>query len=107
MVQTGFKAEAHCWKCFKENTDMSLIDGKPINLCKGCIYVLKVMSQWLNAYGLAVRVVGEFTEQEETDQDPGGKDRVGRGRRGPARPVEPSEHPTAEDIAAAEHRGAL
>lgn len=56
-VQTGFKAEAHCWKCFKENTDMSFLDGKPVNLCKGCLYVVKQFSQWLNAYGLGIREI--------------------------------------------------
>lgn len=57
MVQTGFKAEAHCWKCFKENVDMTLMDGKAMNLCKGCLYVVKQLSQWLNAYGLGVRQI--------------------------------------------------
>ena len=57
MVQTGFRAEAHCWKCFKENVDMSVLDGKPMNLCKGCLYVVKQFSSWLNAYGLGVREI--------------------------------------------------
>lgn len=57
MVQTGFRAEAHCWKCFKVNADMTFLDGKAVNLCKGCIYVVKQFSQWLNAYGLGIREI--------------------------------------------------
>jgi len=67
MVQTGFKAEAHCWKCFKENTDIGFIDGKAINLCKGCLYVVKQLSQWLNAYGLGIRQ--SLTEWQEDKID--------------------------------------
>jgi len=57
VVQTGFKAQEHCWKCFKENKEIGFIDEKPINLCKGCLYVVKQMSQWLNAYGLGIRQI--------------------------------------------------
>lgn len=56
-VTTGFQAARHCWKCFKENEALTLIDGKPMNLCKGCLYTLKQLTQWLEAYGLKIRVI--------------------------------------------------
>jgi len=87
MVQTGFKAEEHCWKCFKENRDIGFIDDKAINLCKGCLYVVKQMSQWLNAYGLGIRQVIAFSAEEAQDQiedlTRDGKKRVSRGKKGP------------------------
>lgn len=83
MVQTGFKAEAHCWKCFKENTDISLLDGKAMNLCKGCLYVVKQLAQWLNAYGLGIRQIqiAPVSAEELTAGKNQGK-RGARGRKG-------------------------
>lgn len=83
MVQTGFKAEAHCWKCFKENSDMSLLDGKAVNLCKGCLYVVKQFSQWLNAYGLGIRqiMIAAVNKDELSVGENQGK-RGSRGRKG-------------------------
>jgi len=84
MVQTGFKAEAHCWKCFKENQDLTLMDGKAMNLCKGCLYIVKQMSQWLNAYGLGIRQVTilSFSEEELSAGLEKGKKRVSREKKG-------------------------
>lgn len=57
IIVTGFRAERHCWKCFKENDLLTLIDDKPMNLCKGCLYTIKQMTQWLEAYGLKIRQI--------------------------------------------------
>jgi len=64
-VVTGFQASSHCWKCFKENEQLTLIDDKPMNLCKGCLYSLKQLTQWLEAYGLKIKQV-----QYAMDLDP-------------------------------------
>jgi len=87
MVQTGFQAAEHCWKCFKENDALTLIDSKPMNLCKGCLYTLKQMTNWLSAYGLAIKVVQPSLDDyhptmEDVSEEGKGKVRVSRGRKG-------------------------
>lgn len=56
-IQTGFHADAHCWKCFKPTEEQWLFDGRQVLLCKGCQYEVKKFSNWLNAYGLGIRSI--------------------------------------------------
>lgn len=75
-VTTGFQAERHCWKCFKENEQLTLIDGKPMNLCKGCLYTLKQLTQWLDAYGLKIRQVQYAMDLTDDASQGKGEDEV-------------------------------
>ena len=79
-VTTGFQANRHCWKCFKENEQLTLIDDKPMNLCKGCLYTLKQLTQWLDAYGLKIKQV-QYAMDLSNDASQGkGEDRVQKGK---------------------------
>ena len=79
-VATGFQANRHCWKCFKENEQLTLIDDKPMNLCKGCLYTLKQITQWLDAYGLKIKQV-QYAMDLSNDASQGkGEDRVVKGK---------------------------